>query len=140
MFLGKHTIIKLIFLILAVLALSSCSADGKAAMEETIQEEAAENDEIVSSLEVGTRELLYVYEEGPDNITSREVVLKLNSEPLLLAGGYVRLAGVVSGGRPIALIEVGGRARLVEIRDEVGKYEVARIVHDELTLIKKEAE
>jgi len=137
MILGQQTILKLIFLILLILALSSC-ASVKEKEEIGLKEEESEImvDE-VPSLEAETRKPVYVYESQPEKISSSKVTLKLNSEPLLLSNGYVRLAGVVSGGRPMALIEIGGRGLCLEPGDEVGGYRVSRIWEKEIGLIRK---
>jgi hypothetical protein len=137
MILGEQTILKLIFLILLILALSSC-ASVKEKEEIGLKEEESEImvDE-APSLEAEIRKPIYVYESQPKKISSSKVTLKLNSEPLLLSNGYVRLAGVVSGGRPMALIEIGGRGRSVEIGEEVGEYKIVNILGKAVRLLRQ---
>lgn len=137
MILGQQTIIKLIFIILLILALSSCSSVKE--KEEVILDE--DQSEIIKeqlpSDEADARAPIYVYQNQSEKVSLKEVTLKLNAEPLLLPNGYVRLVGVVSGGSPMALIEVGGRGRLVEVGDGIGKYRVAGISEKVIKLIRK---
>jgi len=137
MILGKHTIIKLIFLILAVLALSSCSARNKAEAT-TPPDETEILEEDVPTPEAEARETIYIYKEHPEQVSSDKITLVMNNDPLLLPDGYVRLVGVVSGGKPIAVIEVGGRGRIVGGGDKMGEYRVARIFPQEILLVKGE--
>ena len=133
-----NKIFKGAFVIVLALLLTSCSGSGKepktAVREEPLEVvESREN-----TVEVDPREPLYVYKNQPA-ADQQEIVLRLNAEPLLLTSGYVRLVGVVSGGKPLALIEVGGRGLGVEIGDEVGEYQVVDISAKSVCLIKKGA-
>ena len=134
MILGKHTILKLIFIILLILALSSCSGIKEKAEENLERDESEAMVEQRASIEAAVREPLYVYKNQPEGIASRNVTLTLNEEPLLLPNGYVRLVGVVSGGRPMALVEVGGRGLCVEIGNRVGDYRVVSILAKKIRL------
>jgi hypothetical protein len=135
MILGQHTLLKLLFLILLILALSSCSSN-KEKVEAAMDENEA-NEGFEPSVEVKAREPLYIYENHPDKIGSKEVDLGMNKEPLLLSSGYVRLVGVVSGGKPLALVEVGGRGLCLEPGEELGEYKVMEISEKSVRLIRK---
>ena len=137
MILGKQTILKLILLILAILALSSCASVKEKAEVSPEGEESEIIVEQASSAEAEIRKPIYVYENQPEKVTLSKVSLKLNAEPLLLSNGYVRLVGVVSGGRPMALIEIGGRGRSVEIGEEVGEYKIVNILGKAVRLIRQ---
>ncbi|MBI5399280.1 hypothetical protein HZB07_01495 [Candidatus Saganbacteria bacterium] len=56
-----------------------------------------------------------------------EIILKLNSDPRLLPVGYVRLAGIVNGVAPLALLDVVGRSVCLELNDELGGYRLVKI-------------
>ena len=133
MILGQQTILKFIFIVLLILALSSCASikeepgDGFEKEPEMIVEEAP-------SVEADVRQPIYVYENHPERVNLSKVFLKLNAEPLLLPNGYVRLAGVVSGGRPMALVEVGGRGIVVGRGDQVCGYKLISINKERILL------
>ena len=131
MIFGKHTIIKLIFLILAVLALSSCSS-----RPEQVEVEA-EEEEMASSAEAEVREAVYIYKDLPERVTSDKITLAMHNDPLLLPDGYVRLVGVVSGGSPTALVEVGGKGRALKTGDKVGGYRLVSIGKNSIKLIRR---
>lgn len=150
MYLSVKGIFELILVIFIALLLVSCSSSKgqpETALEE--QEEAKAGEEQPPSLEAGSRQPIFVYNNQTAN-SPHKVTLKLNAEPLLLPNGYVRLVGVVSGpvrrspdgrrdeggGNPLALIEVGGRGLCVGVGDKVGDYNVARISGKEIQLIK----
>ncbi|MEE8637864.1 MAG: hypothetical protein V3T21_02350 [Candidatus Margulisiibacteriota bacterium] len=137
MILGQQTILKLILIVLLVLALSSC-ASVKEKAEVSLEEEESEIiAEKAASAEGDVRKPIYVYENQPKKVSLKEITLTMHSEPLLLPNGYVRLVGVVSGGRPMALIEVGGRGLCVDVGDEIGKYRVAWISREKIKLVRK---
>lgn len=117
MLLGQQTILKIILLLLLILALSSCSPRRPVEVTE----------EKPPTSEAQVREPLYTYEKDTSPANPDSFCLDLNDEPLLLPDGYVRLVGVVSGGRPIALIEVGGRGRCVRPGDIIGDHAVVGI-------------
>ena len=125
-----------VFILLTAVFLTSCSgSNGESSVEpQTESLEVVESRE--NTIEVDPREALFVYKNQPA-ADQHEIILKLNAEPLLLPSGYVRLVGVVSGGKPLALIEVGGRGLGVEIGDEVGQYQVVDISAKSVCLIKK---
>ncbi len=122
MILGKHTLIKLIFLVLAILALSSCSSRPEQVEVKAEEEELRVEEEIAPTAEAEAREAVYIYKAHPGQVSSDKITLAMNDDPLLLPDGYVRLVGVVSGGKPIAVIEVGGRGVVVERGDQVCGY------------------
>ena len=138
MILGQQTILKLILIILLVLALSSCASVKEKAEVNLEEEESEIMVEQVPSAEVDVRKPIYVYENKPEMVSLRNVTLTLNSEPLLLPSGYVRLVGVVSGGRPMALIEVGGRGLCIGIGEAVGAYRVVGISKKGIKLVRRE--
>lgn len=138
MVLGQQTILKLIFIIILILALSSCASVKEKPGESLEGEGSGIMVEEAPSVEAEARQPIYVYENQPEKVFLRKVTLTLSSEPLLLPNGYVRLVGVVSGGRPMALVEVGGRGFSVEVGDEVGKYRVALISREKIKLVIKE--
>jgi hypothetical protein len=134
---------KIIFIMFAALLLTSCSS---VKQKEELKPEDDKR-EIVqeTTVEAENREPIYVYrKEQEQNL--KEVTLRMNSQPILLpvrrsldeggASGYVRLVGVVSGGRPMALVEVGGRGLCVGIGEEVGGYRVAGILNGKVILKK----
>ena len=66
-----------------------------------------------------------------------ELTLEINGEPLLLGSSYVRLVGVVSGRQKVALVEIGGRGRVICAGSGFNGYEVASIYKDSVELVKK---
>ncbi|MFC1571124.1 hypothetical protein ACFL31_01065 [Candidatus Margulisiibacteriota bacterium] len=145
--LKKQKLLGLLFIIAVSLFMVSCSSPEDKVEVSLEEQEAAENiDEHVPSPEA-SRKPLYVYgdkaQAGPDTVT-----LKLNSEPLLLTGSYVRLVGVVSGGRPvhrsskseggpIALIEVGGRGLILGKGESIKGYKLFKIGDNSINLVKE---
>ena len=125
--------LKILVLVLAALLFVSCSPSEKKGLEETKEEIEMVEDE-TTTFEADSREALFVYDQPLAD--KNELILNLESEPLLLASGYVRLVGVVSGGRPLALLEVGGRGRCVGPGEEVGEYKIAKIARKSVYLRK----
>jgi hypothetical protein len=136
-----------ILLCSVIVALSSCSSE-KNKVEAVQEEETEAVEEQVSSVESGPREPIYVYGKHPEKDTLKEVILRLNAEPVLLpvhrspegeggASGYVRLVGVVSGGRPLALVELGGKGLGVGIGEEFAGYRIASISSRKIILKRK---
>lgn len=111
-----------------LVSLSACAAPGKPTSQSFTTAEAEE-------FEVVTREAVYLYNETKG--LSRQVTIKIGGEPILLPSGYARLAGVVSGGRPVALLEIGGRGLALSKGETVDGYRIARIDGD-LIVLKKE--
>lgn len=132
MFLSPQGFLKLFSVIFVALFLVSCSNSKEKAAAER-EEDKTEIVEQVSSVEIETREPIYVYGHHQEKIL-KEVILRLNAEPLLLSSSYVRLVGVVSGGRPMAVIEVGGRGLCIGVGEEVGEYMVVGISEKEVKL------
>ncbi len=135
-----------ILLFACALILSSCSSPKKEAENRTVEVED-ETVESVASPEANMREPVYIYGKQSGGESNR-VTLTINGEPLLLTNGYVRLVGVVSGparnakqgdaggGRPLALVEIGGRGLCVEVGDKVADYMVVNISRKEIVLSK----
>ena len=135
---GYEKFLRFILLISCALMLASCSSSKEKAEVSLEEEESEIIVEKAPSAEVEARKPIYVYENKPEKIFLKKVTLRLNSEPLLLPSGYVRLVGVVSGGRPMALIEVGGRGLCVGIGEAVGAYRVVQILKKGIKLVRKE--
>jgi hypothetical protein len=107
-----------------VVMLSSCSSDREKAEVPLEEKEIEVVQEQAAAPEALARKPVFIYQDQPEQISSQEVILRLNAEPVLLSSGYVRLVGVVSGGRPLALIEVAGKGLGVAAGEEVGDYKV----------------
>ena len=123
-------------LMLLLLLLASCTA--KESAEPGSENKSETVNPTLPSREAEKREALYVYGAGPQENSASKVVLKLNAAPVLLAASYVRLVGVVSsGGRPLALVEVGGRGQCVEPGSEILGYRVGRIARQTIEFIKE---
>lgn len=120
-----------ITLIFPALLLSACSGP-KPAPSITLEDKP----ETLDTGQASSREVVYVYKEQQENLTD-ELKIKLNAAPLLLGSGYVRLAGVVSGVKPMALIEVGGRGLVVEQGDQLQGYRVGWIGQGSVNLLKE---
>ncbi|MFH1542402.1 MAG: hypothetical protein ABIE84_04850 [bacterium] len=117
-------------LFLAVFSSACASPEPKISLEE---QEALEN---IPEPITPSREALYVY-NAQAQVKNDRVELRINNEPLLLKDSYVRLVGVVSGGRPRALIDVGGRGVVVGCLDDFYGYSVESILSDCVWLMKK---
>lgn len=124
-------------IILLIIPLASCCSP----QDEVDISSDPEDEEIVEeqlSVEnVPSREALYVYNNNQPAMDLTEVALTLNGEPLLLSSSYVRLVGVVSGGRPMALIEDAGRGLCLFVGDKLKGYRVASISNREVQLKKQ---
>lgn len=108
--------------------LSSCAAKAPPPEREFIPE-------VIATPEVESRGSVYVY--GQDRLTnSGRVILQLNGEPLLLPSGYARVVGVVSGGRPVACLEIGGRGLALGEGDKLDDYQVISISERSIILQK----
>ena len=81
-----------------------------------------------------TRESVYLY--GDKSLPNR-LTLSFSGEPRLLASGYARLAGVVSGQRRTACVEIGGRGLALEKGEMVDAYRITGIESDHVVLEKK---
>ncbi len=117
------------FLFLAVFALSGCAPSHSSAplVSETGLTEEAESP-------VPSRETVYLY--GNKNSPSR-FTLSLAGEPRLLPSGYARLAGLVSGQRWTACVEIGGRGLALGEGEGFDDYRIVRIGGDYVALEKK---
>lgn len=116
----------LLILLVALLPLISCAAEEPKTTNSVIGDE--ETSAEVSVTDQPTAEPIYVYgakRELPNNLS-----LKLVGEPILFPSGYVRLAGVVSGLRPVALLEVGGKGLALREGEEINDYRIAGINGD----------
>ena len=121
----------LILFCLIILLLSSCASDSDKSAKIT---EAITPSEESESAAPPTREAVFVYGAGKG--LSKRLILNFSGGPVLLPSGYVRLVGVVSGGKPIACLEIGGRGLAVGKGEKVDDYRVARIAVNNVILEK----
>lgn len=121
----KKTGIISILAVIAALSVSSCASRPPKAFQEA--EEVSLTGE-AEAVEIPSREAVYVYNNQKK--LAEKMVLRLNGESPLLPSGYVRLVGVVSGGKPIACLEIGGRGLVVGEGDKIDDYRIARIDSD----------
>ncbi len=120
-----------VLLAAAALSLTACSSDNKIESPAASGEAAGEE---MSQEQASTRESVFIYNQQkslPDRI-----VLGFNCGPILLPSGYARLAGVVSGGNPIACLEIGGRGLALSQGEKADDYRVVRIGGDSVILEK----
>lgn len=127
---------KLISIVFLALLLVSCSSPKEEPKVTREADDAEFIEEQVATVEANPRKPLFVYQNQSPNI-SDQIILQLNSEPVLLTAGYVRLVGVVSGGKPLALVEVGGKGRCVSVGDLIEGYLVDFIYNDKVKLFRK---
>jgi len=125
-------IFEIFLLIIFALCLCSCASP----QEEPDLSSQEEDDEIVEE-KVVSREALYIYQQNQPAVDLQEITLSLNSEPLLLLSGYVRLVGVVSGRNPTALVEVAGKGLCVKVGEEIRGYKATSISEDKIQLTKE---
>ncbi|MBI5699309.1 hypothetical protein HZC35_03240 [Candidatus Saganbacteria bacterium] len=111
-------------LLLMSLGLSACSPAPSPPPETPVVEERPAQQ----------RSALYVY-QAHDQTNSPSLTLYMGAEPVALASGYVRLAGVIAG--KVALVEIGGRGAQVGVGDSVGDYSVQSIEESEVKLCLK---
>ncbi|MFH1825816.1 MAG: hypothetical protein ABH823_00805 [bacterium] len=116
----------LVFILLLPLILTACNSKDK--LESSLKEQETAEGVIVQppTLEAEPREPVYVYGQqtkaSPDELT-----LSINNEPLLVNSSYVRLVGVVSGGKPLALLEIAGRGLCLGVGKRVSDYQITEI-------------
>jgi len=112
----------------AGIMLSSCSSQSHkpALNEETVATEETE------AAEIPSREAVFVY--GNQKNSPSKLVLTFSGEPVLLPSGYVRLVGVVSGGRPMACLEIGGRGLAVGEGETFDDYRIVWVNRDNVVL------
>ena len=124
-------IIKCCLLISLTLLLSSCSTqkDEKNINTGFREDDVAIVEEQAASPAVDARQPIYIYNQQKQN-EEQETTLRLNGDPLLLRNNYVRLVGVVSGGRPMALVEVGGRGCVLGAGEMVSGCRVVSIMEN----------
>jgi hypothetical protein len=127
--------LKFFTLILLGLFLVSC-APSKEGQLEIAKDDAEMVEEEMITVEADSREALFVYDQQLQPAKD-ELILKFDDEPLLLASGYVRLVGVVSGGMPLALLEVGGRGLCAGVGEEVAEYKITQIAGKSVCLKRK---
>ncbi len=114
-------------LLLVPLLLAACSARPQPAVMKTVETEEAE------PVACPSREPVFLYggKQAPPRLT-----LFLAGEPSLLPSGYARLAGVVSGQRRSACVEIGGRGLALGEGELVDDYRITGIAGDRVVLEK----
>lgn len=126
----KKDFLKIFSVIALMLFLSSCAAKNRnVSIDDGL---AVATDEAVAT--ESTREPVFIY---GDPKLPKSLELKLSGEPLLFPSGYVRLVGVVSGWKPIACLEVGGRGLALGVGENVDGYTINCISEDRVVLIRK---
>jgi hypothetical protein len=126
----KNYILALIIIVMAC-PLSSCSFNHRPPKSDTLEVTTSETE----AVELPSREALLVYGSGQN--TPARLILTLAGGPYLLPSGYARLAGVVSGEKPIVLLEVGGRGLALGKGETVDDYRVVSITGDSVLLAKR---
>jgi hypothetical protein len=123
----RNTFLLFLFAVAACL-LTSCAPQS---------EKAAPITEETEEMTAPSREAVFIYDQKkslPDKLN-----LGFASEPILLPSGYLRLVGVVSGGRPIACLEIGGRGLAVGEGESLDAYKVRSISRDRVQLERRGA-
>ena len=121
--------LNLIIIGLLVLFLVSC-ASHKEAANQAIEVAAASPE--AEATDAPSREAVFTY--GGRNELPGKVVLRISGDPVLFPVGYVRLVGVVGGGRPTACLEVGGKGIALEKGEEISGYRMVSIDDDHILL------
>jgi hypothetical protein len=120
----------MLFILLVTLPLlSACSSRNQP--RATFESDASCASEEAETIDPATREAVFVYGGAQP---PKRLVLSFAGEPFLLPSGYVRLVGVVSGGRPIALIEIGGRGLALGKGENINDYRVVGINDNSVVL------
>jgi hypothetical protein len=118
----------LLLIVLAVL-LSSCASQPSKGL---INNETTDISAEAEAVPIPSRESVFIY-SGRKNPASR-LILTLSGEPVLLSSGYIRLVGVVSGGKPTACLEIGGRGLALEEGETVDDYRIVSMGGDRVVL------
>jgi len=126
---------RIIIFVLSVFLLTSCSAknnndDPKDSLASRFVAASAPPEQVEPS-----REAVFVY--GGEKGYPKELVLRIGGDASLLPSGYLRLAGVVEGERPVALLEIGGRAQAVSVGEEFDNFWLESISENGVRLRKK---
>ena len=121
----------LLLIVLAVLVASCASQTPKVLISNETTGISAE----AEAVPVPSREAVFIY--GGRNRTASRLILTLSGEPVLLSSGYVRLVGVVSGGRRAACLEFGGRGLALGEGETVDDYRIVGIGSDQVVLERK---
>ena len=128
---------KVLFLLILVLLLSSCSAVNHKEETNTKVDEAVALGQ-KPSFEAESREPVFVYNNQSAKLP-KNLFLALNDKPQLLADGYAKLIGVVLGSScGVALVEMGGQERCLRQGEDWGEYRVASITGKGIKLVRKE--
>lgn len=119
-------------LILSIVCLLSACAPSE---REQIAQEPAVVEATEEAESQPTREAVFVYGDHSKDCPPK-ITLQLNAEPIQLSSVYVRLAGIIAGVSPVALVEVGGKGFCVKRGDKVKEYRVISISPQEINLRK----
>ena len=117
-----------IFLLIPLVAITSCASP-------ELKKEKKPKEPLVSAevmvIQEASREAVFVYGKTEQK---KIIKLMLTGEPVLFPSGYVRLVGVVSGGRPTACLEIGGRGLALTEGEKIDDYRVGRVYPDHVVL------
>lgn len=116
--------------IVSILALLLSSCSFKNSEPQGIIEDQASLE--AEGIAAPSREAVFLYNDA--KTLPKRVALNLAGEPVLLPSGYVRLVGVVSGGKPIACLEIGGRGLALGKGEMVNDYRIIGIAGDRVVL------
>jgi hypothetical protein len=125
--------IVLFFLLPMIIFLSACASQPAKTLIKN--EETSDASEETAAVTVPSREAVFLYGRR-QNLSSR-LLLTLAGEPVLLPSGYIRLVGVVSGGKPTACLEIGGRGLALGEGEAVDDYRIVGIDGDSVVLEKR---
>jgi hypothetical protein len=112
-----------VLLIALALLLSACASQPPRKIVNNDSEPAVSGE--AETVSEPSRESVFIYSKR-QSLSSR-LVLSLAGEPVLLPSGYIRLVGVVSGGKPTACLEIGGRGLALEEGETIDAYRIVRI-------------
>jgi len=110
------------------LTLSSCAFPPSSSNKPEEPEVTAEASlDILPSETAPSREAVFISDnQSPSD--KPEIILKLNAEPYLMPSGYVRLIGIIDGGgKPMVLLDIGGRSVSLELFDEISNYRLVKV-------------
>lgn len=119
-----------ISLICCALLVASCTSQDPGLSKPIVPDDETTIEAEVSS--PPSAEAVYIYNSKTG--TPNKLTLTLAGEPVLFPSGYVRLAGVVSGRRPVAFIEIGGRGLALREGEFINDYRVARLTDHSVLL------
>ncbi|OGB89856.1 hypothetical protein A2625_05345 [candidate division WOR-1 bacterium RIFCSPHIGHO2_01_FULL_53_15] len=119
----------IVILLILGLALAGCASPER---KITIRNEA--EDISGEAVIAPSREAVYIY--GNQRDLPKTLILRIGGEPVLLPSGYLRLAGVVSGEKPTACLEIAGGGLALGEGETIDAYRIIRIASDHVVLEK----